>query len=65
MHRPLGGTVNLTDERTANSVDSPHSRQVLSRVEVDDGVVLGAAFASPNLVSTIAYQDPFYLLPAV
>src|SRR5262249_31540835 len=48
--RPLGGSITLDYARTTNTVDMPHSKQVLARIELDDGVDLGAAFASPNLL---------------
>ena len=60
VHRPLGGTVTLDYQQIARSVDVPHRREVLTRVEVDDGVDLGADFASPNLVTTIDYDGGFY-----
>ena len=60
MRNPLGGSFTLEYERTANSQAMPHSRQVLKRVTVDDGVDLGPSFASPNLVTSISYGDGFY-----
>jgi RHS repeat-associated protein len=56
VHRPLGGTIELDYTRTDHSVDLPSSREVLTRVEVDDGADLGPSFASPNLVTTIGYE---------
>ncbi|MEP6862912.1 MAG: SpvB/TcaC N-terminal domain-containing protein [Deltaproteobacteria bacterium] len=58
--RPLGATFTLDYARKGNTVDMPHSRQVLARVEVDDGVDLGASFPSPNLVTTFAYDQGRY-----
>ncbi|MEK7426322.1 MAG: toxin TcdB middle/N-terminal domain-containing protein, partial [Actinomycetota bacterium] len=60
VHRPLGGTITLEYARTANTVDSPASRQVLTQVTVDDGVDLGAAFASPNLLTRYSYRDGYF-----
>jgi RHS repeat-associated protein len=55
VHRPLGGTISLDYTRTGNTPDMPHSRQVLSKVTVDDGVELDN-FPSPNVETTIAYE---------
>ncbi|HWO22671.1 MAG TPA: toxin TcdB middle/N-terminal domain-containing protein [Kofleriaceae bacterium] len=60
IHRPLGGRITLSYNRVGNTVALPQSRQVLTRVEVDDGVDLGSAFPSPNLVTTIQYENGFY-----
>lgn len=60
VHRPLGGTITLDYARVGNTTDMPQSRQVLARIEVDDGVDLGTSFASPNLVTQIAYEDGFH-----
>jgi RHS repeat-associated protein len=60
VNRPLGGTVTLGYTRVGNTVDMPHSRQVLDFVEVDDQSDLGADFASPNLVTRVAYDGGFY-----
>lgn len=60
IKRPLGGTVTLDYERVGNTVAMPHSKQVLSRVEVDDGIDLGADFASPNVITSFAYEDGFF-----
>ncbi|MFN0248749.1 MAG: SpvB/TcaC N-terminal domain-containing protein [Kofleriaceae bacterium] len=60
VHRPLGGSFTLAYSRVGNTVADPHGRLVLSRVEVDDGVDLGASFASPNLVTTMTYADGRY-----
>lgn len=57
---PLGSTVTLDYKRTPNTAEMPHSRFVLSRVEVDDGVDLGSEFASPNLITTIQYKHGVY-----
>src|SRR6185312_2333240 len=46
--------------RLGHSVNLPQSRQVLTSVTVDDGVDLGPSFASPNLVTTIAYANGIY-----
>jgi RHS repeat-associated protein len=60
VHRPLGSTISLTYSRVGNTVKLPQSREVLTSVEIDDGVDLGAAFASPNMVTTIEYENGFY-----
>lgn len=60
VSRPLGGAITLDYARTQNTLALPHSRQVLSRVEIDDGVDLGAAFASPNIVSAVTYENGAY-----
>lgn len=60
VHRPLGGSITLDYGVAGNTVDLPQQRHVLARVEVDDGIDLGAAFASPNLVSTFAYEGGRY-----
>ncbi len=60
INRPLGGSITLDYERTRNTVDLPQMHMVLARIEVDDGANLGANFASPNLVTTAAYEDGFY-----
>lgn len=57
VHRPLGGSFTLAYDRVGNTVADPNSRLVLSRVEVDDGVDLGPAFASPNIVTTMTYAN--------
>jgi RHS repeat-associated protein len=56
-HGPLGGTVTLHYARVGNTVEMPQSKHVLSQVEVDDGVDLGAAFDSPALRTTFAYEN--------
>jgi RHS repeat-associated protein len=60
VHRPLGGSFTLDYTWAGNTQDMPHRRQVLSRVEVDDGVDYGSSFASPNLVTTFAYDGGYY-----
>ena len=60
VSRPLGSSFSLDYTRTANTVDLPHSRHVLSRVELDDGSDLGPGYESPNLVATMSYADGFY-----
>jgi RHS repeat-associated protein len=60
IHRPLGGRITLSYNRVGNTVALPQSRQVLARVEVDDGVDLSSAFASPSLVTTLQYENGFY-----
>src|SRR5205823_10167177 len=59
VHRPLGGSFAIDYQRTANTVDLPHSRYVMTHVEVDDGVDL-PAFASPNVATDIAYEGGFF-----
>lgn len=58
-HR-LGGSFQLLYGETPNTVDSPHRRVVLRSVEVGDNVDLGPAFASPNLVTEVAYENGFF-----
>lgn len=60
INRPLGGSIALDYERVGNTVAMPHSKQVLSRVEVDDGVDFGPDFASPNVVTSFSYADGFF-----
>ncbi|HWO26380.1 MAG TPA: toxin TcdB middle/N-terminal domain-containing protein, partial [Kofleriaceae bacterium] len=60
IHRPLGGTITLSYSRVGNTAALPQGRQVLARIEIDDGVDLGAAFASPSLITTLQYEDGFY-----
>jgi len=56
VSRPLGGTITLDYQRAGNTVEMPTSRQVLSRVIVDDLVDLGALFSSPNVDTSFAYE---------
>jgi len=58
--RPLGATITLDYTRVGNTVDMPHSRQVLSRVQVDPGVNLGPDFPIPKTVTTIGYEQGFF-----
>src|SRR5262249_29211507 len=58
--RPLGGAIRIDYARTPNTVDMPHSRQVLTHIELDDGVDLGADFASPDIVTDVVYEGGFY-----
>ncbi|HEY4176751.1 MAG TPA: SpvB/TcaC N-terminal domain-containing protein [Kofleriaceae bacterium] len=60
VERPLGGSFAMTYERTANTVDDPHSRFKLTRVEDDDGVDLGSGYESPNGLTRFFYEDPFF-----
>src|SRR5204863_7634156 len=63
VRRPLGGSFTVDYERTAHSIRLPHSRQVLSRVIVDDGTDLGGGYESPNLDTSFLYEDGFYSRP--
>jgi RHS repeat-associated protein len=56
----LGGSFELLYEETPNTIDSPHRRVVLRRVEVRDGVDLGPALASPNAVTELRYENGFF-----
>ncbi|MDB4955202.1 MAG: repeat protein, partial [Myxococcales bacterium] len=60
VYRPLGGAVSLDYTRIGNTVDMPHSREVLTSVTVDDGVDLGSDFASPNLVTQMTYEGGYF-----
>lgn len=60
VKRPLGGTVKVGYTDVGNTADMPQRRQVLARIEVDDGVDLGPNFESPNLVTTFTYEDGYY-----
>jgi RHS repeat-associated protein len=60
VHRPLGGSIALDYERTLHTVDMPHSRKVLTKVEVAPGFEAGPAFANPTLVTQIEYAGGFY-----
>jgi RHS repeat-associated protein len=57
---PLGGTYTLDYARKGNTTDMPQSRQVLSRLEIDDGIDLGVNFPSPNVVTTFDYANGTY-----
>jgi RHS repeat-associated protein len=60
VHRPLGGTITLTYADAGNTTDMPHHREVLSRVDVDDGVDMGTSYASPTITTSFSYQNGYY-----
>jgi RHS repeat-associated protein len=60
VHRPLGGTITLTYDSAGNTTSMPHRRQVLTHVNVDDGVDMGASYASPTLATSFNYAGGVY-----
>jgi len=57
VHRPLGATITVDYARSGNTYAQPHSKWVMSRVEVNDG---HSGDGVDVQVKTYRYEDGFY-----
>jgi RHS repeat-associated protein len=60
VSRPLGGTITLDYARSTNTIAMPQSRELLTRVDVDDRGTDPVGFETPVITTTIAYSGGVY-----